>query len=64
MTYSTKQLRQIMFRGVLSTAMLYDDIPTIDHLRYVNDNLVMGASDIKGSEENGVFYFFLQRQKN
>ena len=52
-----------MFRGVLSTAMLYDDIPTIDHLRYVNDDLVMGASDIKGSEENGIFYFFLQRQK-
>ncbi|KAG2222031.1 hypothetical protein INT45_003676, partial [Circinella minor] len=58
------QLRQVMFRGVLSTAMLYDDVPTIDHLRYVNDDLVMGASDIKGSEENGIFYFFLQRQKN
>ncbi|KAI8144469.1 hypothetical protein BJV82DRAFT_607438 [Fennellomyces sp. T-0311] len=58
------QLRQVVFRGVLSTAMVYDTIPTFDHIRYVTDDLVMGASDIKGSEDNGIFYFFLQRKKD
>ena len=58
------QLRQVVYNGVLSTAMVYDTMGTFDHIRYVTDDLVMGASDIKGSEANGIFYFFLQRKKN
>lgn len=55
------KLRQIEWRGVLSTAMVYDDFPIIDYFRYVNDNLLAGAMDAKTSEA-GVYYFCLYKE--
>lgn len=55
------QLRQIEWRGVLSTAMVYDDFPIIDYFRYVNDNLLAGAMDAKTSDA-GTYYFYLYKE--
>ncbi|KAL8833144.1 MAG: hypothetical protein Q9170_004476 [Blastenia crenularia] len=38
-------LREMVFRGVTSTAMIYDNKPIFDHFRFVKDDLVMGAMD-------------------
>ncbi|KAJ5119401.1 hypothetical protein N7448_010070 [Penicillium atrosanguineum] len=55
------RLRQIEWRGVLSTAMVYDDFPIIDYFRYVNDDLLAGAMDAKTSDA-GTYYFYLYRE--
>ncbi|KAJ5151670.1 hypothetical protein N7492_009965 [Penicillium capsulatum] len=55
------RLRQIKWRGVLSTAMVYDDFPIIDYFRYVNDNLLAGAMDAKTSNA-GTYYFYLYKE--
>ncbi|KAF3385462.1 hypothetical protein F1880_001932 [Penicillium rolfsii] len=54
-------LRSVVFRGVLSSAMIYDNYPIIDHFRYVNDNLIAGAMDTKSFGEAGTYYFFLHK---
>lgn len=50
----------MVFRGVLSTVMIYDDRPIFDHFRYVDDNLVAGVMEGK-AVEGGDFYFYLTR---
>lgn len=55
------QLRPIEWRGVVSTAMVYDDFPIIDYFRYVNDNLLAGAMDAKKTAEHGTYFFYLYR---
>lgn len=55
------RLRQIEWRGVLSTAMVYDGFPIIDYFRYVNDNLLAGAMDAKTSDA-GTYYFYLYKE--
>ncbi|CAF1165545.1 unnamed protein product [Adineta steineri] len=64
--YGNAQLREIKFRGKVSTAMVYDNYPIIDHFRYVNDNMVVGAMDnkLKPAEQHGTLYFFLTRGIN
>ncbi|KAJ5594656.1 uncharacterized protein N7459_000864 [Penicillium hispanicum] len=54
------RLRQIEWRGKLSTAMVYDDFPIIDYFRYVNDNLLAGAMDAKTSSA-GTYFFYLYK---
>lgn len=54
------KLRNIEFRGVVSTAMVYDDHPIIDYFRYVNDDLIAGAMDAK-TIEGGIYYFYLHK---
>ncbi|KAJ5633306.1 hypothetical protein N7490_009645 [Penicillium lividum] len=54
------RLRQIEWRGVLSTAMVYDDFPIIDYFRYVNDDLLAGAMDAKTVKE-GTYFFYLHK---
>lgn len=61
--FNTSQLREVKFHGVVSTAMIYDQFPIIDHFRYVNDNMVAGAMDTKMYGDAGVYYFFLRRLK-
>lgn len=56
-----KQLRKIEFRGVVSTCMIYDDHPVLDHFRYVDENTVAGAMDSKAQREFGIYNFYLQR---
>ncbi|KAJ5640119.1 uncharacterized protein N7484_007981 [Penicillium longicatenatum] len=54
------RLRQIEWRGSLSTAMVYDDFPIIDYFRYVNDDLLAGAMDAKSVKE-GTYFFYLHK---
>ena len=49
------------FRGVVSTAMIYDTRAVIDHFRYVDENTVAGAMDARHLAEAGVYYFYLTR---
>lgn len=59
---NAKKLREVKYRSVVSTAMIYDQFPIIDHFRYVDNDTVAGAMDTKqyGTE---VHYFFLKRIK-
>jgi hypothetical protein len=57
------QLREVKYRGVISTAMIYDNFPIIDHFRYVNDDMVAGAMDTKMYGDVGMYYFHLTRMK-
>ncbi|KAJ5210064.1 hypothetical protein N7491_009876 [Penicillium cf. griseofulvum] len=55
-------LREVRYRGVVSTAMIYNDHAIIDHFRYVNDDLVIGAMDTKRFGDNvGICYFYLYK---
>ncbi|KAJ7078662.1 hypothetical protein C8R44DRAFT_992701 [Mycena epipterygia] len=45
--YGRARLREIKFRGLVSAAMVYDDIPIIDYFRYVDKNTVAGLMDMK-----------------
>ncbi|CAI7591719.1 unnamed protein product [Penicillium viridicatum] len=54
-------LREIRFRELVSTAMIYDKHPIIDHFRYVNDNLIAGAMDTSSFGDAGTYYFYLYK---
>lgn len=57
-------LREMVYRGVTSTAMIYDDKPIFDHFRFVDKDMVMGAMDApKLKMEGGIYYFYLTRRK-
>ena len=57
-------LREMVYRGVASIAMIYDNKPIFDHFRYVDEDMVMGAMDApKLKMEGGIYYFFLTRRK-
>lgn len=52
------RIRKIEFRNKVSTSMIYNYLPIIDHFRKVDDNTLMGAMDFKGKI---VLYFYLYR---
>src|SRR5690606_24196912 len=52
------RIREILFRGKVSTAMMYNYAPIIDHFRKVDDNTLIGVMDVKGKT---VLYFYLYR---
>lgn len=53
------RLRATTYRGVVTAAMVYDQLPVIDFFRKISDDVVIGAMDLRGSP---VPYFFaLQR---
>lgn len=58
-----KKIREMVFRGVISAAMIYDTKPIFDHFRYVNEDMVLGAMDcpkvMAGPE---TYYFYLTRR--
>ncbi|RFU43396.1 DUF4334 domain-containing protein [Actinomadura logoneensis] len=54
------RLREVVYEGVPSAAMVYDGRPIIDHFRLVADDVLMGAMDAKG--EASVLYFHLTRE--
>ncbi|KAL8707751.1 MAG: hypothetical protein Q9220_007271 [cf. Caloplaca sp. 1 TL-2023] len=58
-------LREMVFRGKTSVAMIYDIKPIFDHFRYVNEDLIMGAMDAPKVMDPslGTFYFSLKRRK-
>jgi hypothetical protein len=52
------RIREIRFRGKVSTGMIYNHLPIIDHFRRVDENTLMGAMDLKGKI---VLYFYLYK---
>ncbi|WP_298461987.1 GXWXG domain-containing protein [uncultured Cellulomonas sp.] len=44
----TGRLRAVDQRGAVSAALIYDDVPIVDSFRFVADDLVLGAADIRG----------------
>ena len=53
------RLRMVEARGRVSAAMIYDDLPIIDHFRRVDDATLIGMMDMRGM---GRPYFFLLRR--
>lgn len=53
------RLRAVRHQGVTSAAMVYDQLPIIDHFRRLDDTLLMGKMDQRGSDT--CLYFMLQR---
>ncbi|KAJ1715453.1 hypothetical protein AFGD_009378 [Aspergillus flavus] len=52
-------LKEMVYRGVVSTTMIYDERPVFDHFRYVNDKLIAGIMEGKTLGED--FFFYLKR---
>lgn len=55
------RLREVKLFGKSSISMVYDKHPIIDQFRYVTDDLVAGAMDMKPSMNGRVYYFYLKR---
>lgn len=53
------QIREMVFDGTVSAALIYDQQPIIDYFRKVNDDMVIGLGDIKGKPLE--FFFHLTR---
>ncbi|MFI6771867.1 DUF4334 domain-containing protein [Nocardia sp. NPDC050412] len=53
------RLRDIEYRGAVSAAMVYDDLPIIDHFRRVDTETLLGVMDMRGTAEP---YFFVLRR--
>jgi len=55
------RLRRVEYRGVVSTAMIYDDLPIIDTFRKLDDDVLLGAMDLRGVE--APYFFLLERDR-
>lgn len=53
------RLREIEYRGKVSAAMIYDDLPIVDVFRAVDANTLLGAMDRRGDRDP--FFFLLKR---
>lgn len=51
--------RAVDYRGLVSAAMVYDDLPIIDHFRRLTDDAVLGAMDLRNSP--APYFFLLER---
>ena len=49
------------YRDLVSSAVIYDDVPAIMYLRFVNDRMVAGVMESKEFGKTGKFYFYLVR---
>jgi len=54
------RLRRVEYRGLVSTAMIYDRLPIIDHFRAVDGDTVMGLMETRGKRGAA---FYLRRGK-
>ncbi|KAF4956405.1 hypothetical protein FSARC_11608 [Fusarium sarcochroum] len=52
-------LKEIVYRGQVTAAMIYDDRPVIDYFRYVDEKTVAGV--MEGKHLDGPFYFYLTK---
>ncbi|KAL8635591.1 MAG: hypothetical protein Q9228_006932 [Teloschistes exilis] len=58
------QLREMVFRGKTSVALIYDSFPICEHFRYVSEDLVMEALDApKLMPPESTLYTYLIRRK-
>lgn len=53
------RIRMMEHRGILSAAMIYDNLPIHDHFRKVNEKFLLGMMDWKG--DMNPFFFLLER---
>jgi hypothetical protein len=53
------RLRATSYRGVVTAAMVYDQIPVIDFFRMISDDVVIGAMDLRGTPLP--YFFVLER---
>lgn len=53
------RLREVSYRGAVSAAMVYDDLPIIDHFRMIDADTLLGAMDQRGADRP--YFFLLQR---
>ena len=53
------RIRMMEYRGVVSAAMIYDNLPIHDHFRKVNDHMLLGLMDWKSDKEP--FFFVLEK---
>ena len=53
------RLRMLEYRGQVSAAMIYDDLPIIDVFRRVDDHTLVGLMDMRGMARP---YFFVLRR--
>ncbi|MCT8335331.1 DUF4334 domain-containing protein [Leptospira sp. 85282-16] len=61
-TYKSKaRVRRIEFRGKVTAAMIYDNLPIHDVFKKVNQNTMFGCMDYKGMKQP--FFFVLERDK-
>ena len=58
---SKARLREIRYRGAVTAAMIYDDLPIIDIFRKIDDTTVLGVMDVKGKMEKKGYFFLLQK---
>lgn len=49
------RLREVRYRGVVSAALVYDDLPVIDAFRAEQDGSVLGAMDARGMAQPYLF---------
>ncbi|KAJ5772510.1 hypothetical protein N7520_003039, partial [Penicillium odoratum] len=49
------------YNGIVSSAMIHNKQPIIDHLRKVNDSMVAGVMDTQLMPGAGNYYFYLTR---
>jgi hypothetical protein len=49
------RLREVRYRGVVSAALVYDDLPVIDAFRAAADGSVLGAMDARGMAQPYLF---------
>ncbi|MBU1383567.1 MAG: DUF4334 domain-containing protein [Alphaproteobacteria bacterium] len=54
------RLRSVAHRGLVSAAMIYDDLPIIDHFRQIDADRVLGLMDLRPTPEP--FFFLLTRE--
>ncbi|KAJ5638204.1 hypothetical protein N7490_008083 [Penicillium lividum] len=55
------RVREIKYNGIVSSAMIYNKQPIIDHFRKVNDTMVAGVMDTPLMPGAGNYYFYLTR---
>ncbi|OGE55094.1 hypothetical protein PENARI_c005G02627 [Penicillium arizonense] len=55
------RLREVKYHNIVSTAMIYNNQPIIDHFRKVNDTMVAGVMDTPLFKDGGLYYFYLTK---
>lgn len=57
------QLRELKFHGVVSTSLIFDCYPIIDHFRRVSDNTLMALLEAKEKnlKDAGPYFFWVRK---
>ena len=58
---SRARLRMTGYRGKTSATMIYDQLPINDVFRKIDENSVLGITDLKGMKRP--FFFILRRER-